>query len=223
MEEKSVLRWAGLAGMLAGIFFIFTIGMLLGFASPPATTAALVRSYPDHIAAITLGNTFYLFAVILYVPLFLALYRALRGSSIGPALFGSGLSLVGIVVFAAGAEPTVALAPLSDLYHASGATPADQATLVLLWQGIQGIFNELDTVSFVFMSIGFIVLGLAMLRAPAFGKPLGWISAAFGVVGVLGISFFGVNSASFAPFALLTFLIFPVLFEWKLYSLSRAA
>lgn len=106
---------------------------------------------------------------------------------------------MGLVVFAAGAEPTVALAPISDLYHASGATPGDQATLVFLWQGIQGIFNELDTVSFVFMSIGFIVLGVAMLKAPAFGKRFGVLSVAFGVAGVLGISLFGVNSTSFAP------------------------
>lgn len=60
----------------------------IGVRSPPATTAALVMSYPDHIAAITMGNTFYLVAVILWVPLFLALYRTLRGRAPPPLSLG---------------------------------------------------------------------------------------------------------------------------------------
>jgi hypothetical protein len=62
-----------------------------------------------------------------------------------------------------------------------------------------------------------------MLRAPAFGKVFGGLSVVLGAAQVLGISFFEVDSASFAPFGILAFIIFPILFGWKLYSLSRAA
>jgi hypothetical protein len=223
-KEKSVLRWGGLAGILGGIMFIFTIVILVGFVpTAPATPEGLVTRFPDFRAAITLGESIYLVADILWVALFLALYRALRGSSLAPALFGSGLSLVGLVVYATGALPIIALSRISDLYHASGATSVQQATLALLWQGTQGIFNETDTVGFIFMSVGFIVLGVAMLRAPDFGKVLGGLSVVFGVTQVLGISFFAVDSPSFAPFGILAFIIFPILFGWKLYSLSRVA
>ena len=222
-KEKSVLRWGGLAGILGGIAFIFTIIILVGFVpATPATTEGLVSRYPDVRAAITAGEIVYLVAVILWVILFLALYRALRGSSLAPALFGSGLSLLGLVVYATGALPVVALGPISDLYHASGATSAQQATTVLLWQGIQGIFNETDTVGFAVFSIGLIILGLAMLKAPAFGKVFGGLSVVIGVAAVLGISFFAVDSSTFAIFGILALLIYPLIFGWKLYSLSKA-
>src|SRR5881296_20116 len=120
-------------------------------------------------------------------------------------------------------SPPVAFSRISDLYHAPGATPVDQATLVLLWQATQGIFNETDTMGFVFMNLGIIVLGLAMLKAPSFGKIFGGVSVVLGVSGLLGISLFAVDSVSFAPFAILAFMFFPLLFGWKVYRLSKAA
>ncbi|MEE9173113.1 MAG: hypothetical protein V3U41_09470 [candidate division NC10 bacterium] len=44
-----------------------------------------------------MGNSPYLVALILEVTLFLALYRALRGTSLAPALFGSVLGILGLV------------------------------------------------------------------------------------------------------------------------------
>lgn len=222
-KEKNVLRWGGLAGMLGGIAFIFTIAILLGCVpATPATIEGLVMRYPDVRVATAVGQVAYFVAVISLVPLILAMYRALRGSSLAPALFGSGLSFVGLVVYATGALPVVALSRISDLYHASGATSAQQATAVLLWQGIQGIFNETDTVGFALFMVGIIVLGVAMLRTPTFGKVFGVLSVVFGLIGVIGISLFAVDSASFSLFAILAFIIHPLLFGWKVYSLSRA-
>lgn len=224
MDEKSVLRWGGLAGMLGGIIFSFTIVILVGFVPPaPADPAGLVMRFPDVRAAVAVGESLYLMSVILLVTLFLALYRALRATSIAPAFFGSGLSLLGLAVLAAGALPIVAFATISNLYHAPGATPAQQATLVLLWQATQGIFNELDTVGFLVWMIGFIVLGVAMLGAPAFGKGFGAGSVVLGVAGISVISVFAVDSPSSALIAIVAFIIFPLLFGWKLYSMSRAA
>jgi len=223
-NEKSVLRWGGLAGMLGAIFFILTAVTLLALVPPePANPEGLVMRFPEDRAAIAVGESLYLVAVILWVTLFLALYRALRGTSVAPALFGSGLGLVGLVVLAAGALPNVAFAAISDLYHAPGATPEEQATLVLMWQATQGIFNETDTVGFLLMAIGFIVLGVAMLGSPAFGKRFGGVSVVLGVAVVVGMSIFGVDSDLIFPFVLIAFIIFPLLFGWKLYSLSKAA
>lgn len=171
--------------------------------------------------AFTLGEIIYTVAVVLLVPLFLALYRALRGSSLVPALFGTGLSLLGLALYAVGALPPVVFNRISDLYHANGATSADQATLVLLWQGFQGLFNETDTVGFIFMNVGLIVLGVAMPKTKAFGKIYGGISVVLGLAGVLGTSLFAVDSVSFAPFAIIAYIIFPVLFGRKLYRLSK--
>ena len=223
-KEKNVLRWGGLAGILAGISFIFTIIILLGFVpAAPATAAELVMRWPDVRLAITLGDAIYLAADMLWITLFLAMYRALRRTSLAPALFGSVLGLLGVVVQAVGALPPVVFGRISDLYHAPGATAVDQATLALLWQSAQAMFNETDTVGFLFWNLGFIVLGVAMLRAPVFGKVFGGMSAGLGVAGVIGTFFFAVDSASFAPFGILAFIVFPILFGWKVFSLSRTA
>ncbi len=221
-EEKSVLRWGGLAGMLSGIVFVLMMVTLLVLASDPAAdTKELLMGFPDERATIYLGESLYLVTLILSVTLFLALYRALRGTSLAPALFGTGLAYLGFAVLAAGALPNVAFAPIADLYHAPGATAGEQTALVPLWEATQGIFNETDTVGFLLMTIGLIVLGVAMLQAPAFGKGFGWASVVVGVVGVVAIYVVGLDSLSFVPIVILTSVILPLLFGWKVYSLSR--
>ena len=143
-EEKSVLRWGGLAGILGGIIFILVFVIVIVFVGlDPAEPEGAVMRFPDIRAARTVENSLYLVVLILWVAHFLALYRALRRTSLAPALFGSVLGILGLGVLAAGALPHVAPAPISDLYHAPGATPEDQATLVLLWQATQGIFDAL--------------------------------------------------------------------------------
>jgi hypothetical protein len=222
-QEKSVLRLGGLAGILGGILFILTIVILLGLPATPPNLAAMVTRWPDVRLAITVGDALFLVADILWIMLFLALYRALRGTSLAPALFGSALSLLGVVVQLAGGLPPVVFGRISDLYHASGATPVDQASLVLLWQLAQAMFNETDTVGFILWNVGYVILGLAMFKAPSFGKVFGGISAALGVADLIGISLVAVDSASFALFGILAFIIFPIVYGWKVYSLSRAA
>ncbi len=222
-QEKSVLRWGGLAGILGGILFILTVVILLGLPATPPNPAALVTRWPDVRLAITVGDALFLMSDILWITLFLAIYRALRGTSLAPALFGSVLSLLGVVVQLAGGLPPVVFGRISDLYHAPGATPVDQASLVLLWQLAQAMFNETDTVGFILWNVGYVILGVAMLKAPSFGKVFGGISAALGVADLIGISLFAVDSGSFALFGILAFIIFPIVFGWKVYSLSKAA
>src|SRR5439155_349268 len=85
MEDKSVLRWGGLAGMLGGIVFIFVPVILFGFVPPaPADPAELVARFPTVRAAIAAGNFGDFVADALVLARFLALCRALRGA--GPPL-----------------------------------------------------------------------------------------------------------------------------------------
>ena len=219
-EEKSLLRWGGLAGILGAIFLILAFVTRIAFVGlDPADT--LVMRFPDARAALTVENSLYLVALILWVTQFLALYRALRGTSLAPALFGSVLGILGLVVLAAGALPHVATAPISDLYHAPGATPEDQATLVLLWQATQGIFDALLAVGLLLLLIGLIVLGVAMLGAPAFGKGFGGVSVVLGVIGIVAAFANLVDPPS--PIAAVVFLeliVFTLVLGRKVYSLS---
>src|SRR5262249_28720799 len=222
--ERTILRWGGLAGILGGIFFLLTFVVVIGFALPdPADPTALAR-FPDIRAARTLENSLYLVALILWVNLFLALYRALRWTSLAPALVGSVLGILGLVVLAAGALPHVASASISDLYHAPGATVEDKANLVLIWQATQGIFEALLTVGILLVTTGVIALGVAMLGAPSFGKGLGWASVVLGVVGVVAASFDLVDPPSpIAAAGFLALMAFQLVLGWKAYKLSRVS
>jgi hypothetical protein len=75
-QEKSVLRWGGLAGVLGGILFILTWVVLI--AGPvgmedPADLAGWVTRFPDIRAARVVENGIYLVGLLLEVTLFLAL------------------------------------------------------------------------------------------------------------------------------------------------------
>ena len=157
------------------------------------------------------------------VGLVLGLYRALRGKNPAFALLGTVLYLLGLGVTFIEDTTQVAFDPISNLYHAPGATAADQHTLTLLWQATQGMFNQFDVGATLLLSTALIVLGVTMFRVPAFGKIFGGLSVVIGAAQLLGISLLSTNSASYAPFALLAFLVFPIAFGWKLYRLSRAA
>lgn len=224
VEEKSVLRWGGLAGILGSIIFILVFVVVIAFVGPdPASTEGEITRFPDIRAARTVEDGLYLVVLLLWVAHFLALYRALRGTSLAPALFGSVLGIVGLGVLAAGALPHVATAPISDLYHAPGATPEDQATLALLWQATEGMFDAFFGAGLFIVPIGLITLGVAMLGAPAFGKGLGRVSMVVGIVGLVAATVLLVDPLSPSAFVgVLALIVFHLVVGWRLYRLSRA-
>jgi hypothetical protein len=223
-EEKSVLRWGGLAGILGAIIFVLVFVVVIGEPHELPLGLGRVRSHEHDIrAARTVADGLYLVVLILWVAHFLALYRALRGASLAPALFGSVLGIVGLGVQATGALPHVATAPISDLYHAPRSTPEDQATLVLMWQATEGIFDALFGAGLLLVPIGFIALGVAMLGAPAFGTGFSGVSVVLGVVGVVAASVLLVDPLSLSAFVgVLALIVFHLVVGWKVYSLSRA-
>ncbi len=222
-QEKSALRWGGLAGILAFIVWIFELP-LFGFVDPFAPEG-LMR-FTDVRAALGLSTILMMTIAFLSIALVLALYRALRGSNMAFALLGSVLGVIGYIVTALGDASTFfAFAPISDLNQAPAATPEAQATVGLLWQATQGITITFFFVGSLFTMMCFIVLGVAMLRAPAFGRRFGGVSIALGVIGVLGVvaSLFvmGETGAQLIGLAAFANIIFLPLFGWKVYSLSR--
>ncbi len=123
-QERSVLRWGGLSGMLGVIFFLVAIVAAMVFVGDdPPTLAETVIRFPEVKMFRVVENLSYLMGLVLQVPLFLALYLALRKTSLAPALFGSALGILGLGALVVSTTPHVAHARLADLYNAPGATP----------------------------------------------------------------------------------------------------
>ncbi len=181
-SENRFLRWGGLAGIAAGIFFVLTIVTLIAFGpSTTATAAQLAARFPDVRTGLVVGNGFYFLVSVALVGLALGLYQALRKRNPGLALFGTVLFVLGIGVTFVEDTTQIAFDPLSNLYNAPGATASTQATVALMWQATQGIFNQFDVAATLLLSTGLIVLGLAMIKSRTFGKVFGGMCAAFGV------------------------------------------
>ncbi len=217
-EEQNAMRWGGLAGMLSPIFTILTAITLFGFTpQAPSDTYGTIMRYPDVRVAYAVGETFSLFSVALALAFYLGMCLALRRGNLALALWGTGLSMLGLAVLSAQGAPRVAFGAISDLYHASGATVQDPATLALIWQATESIFLEMDTAALIYQTLGYIVLGIAMFRNPAFGKRLGGITIVLALAGLAGLHLLGINSPAFAPLGLFVFLLLPLFLGWKVY------
>ena len=220
--EKSVLRWGGLAGMLSPISIILTAITLFVFVpSAPAGLHGPVMRYPDARMAYVVGESFSLVSIVLMVAFLVALCGALRRTSLAPALWGTSLGLLSQAVLAVEAVPRVVFGEISNLYHAPSATLQDQATLALIWQTTQSIFYQLDTVAVIFQTMCYILLGMAMLRNPVFGKRLGGIVMVLAVAALAGLYLLGIDSLWYAPLGPFVLIFLPLLLGWKVFTLSR--
>jgi hypothetical protein len=221
-EEKSVLRWGGLAGVLGSLVLIVS-GIVSVSVGPEPTQLEELLRFPEVRAARTVENSLYLLALLLWASHFLALHHALRKSRPAPALFGSGLGFIGLAVMAAGALLHVSSVPLSNLYHAPGTTAEAQATLALIWQATWGVFEALLGTGLFAVAIGVVALGVAMVPIPDFGRRMGWVSMVLGVIGIAAALVFIIDPPS--PIAALgapALIVSPLAVGSQVYRLSTS-
>jgi len=220
-QADGTLRWGGLAGILGSILMLVTFGFVAAFVGMDITPEQSLTRFPDIKTARTVENTLYLVILLLWVAHTLGLHRALRRVNPTPALLGTVLSILGLALLAAGALPHLATAPLSDLYHAPGATPQDQATLMLVWHGIDAMFDALLFTGLVILPLGIIGLGVAMLGAPGYGTRLAATTVGLGVVGLAAATAVLVGVPAMGAVGVLTLIGFHLTAGWKTYRQAR--
>jgi hypothetical protein len=221
--DTSILRWGGPAGIGGGLLFILIFAWVVVLAGPdPEGLAAPITRFPEIRAVRIVENGLYLAVLLLWVPTYLALYRRLATARPAAALTGGTLGILGLGLLAAGAIPHAATARLSDLYHADGATAEDRATLVLVWQGTQGIFDALLLTGLLVSATGLVLLGLAMRGDAEFGTRAAWFGMLLGAVALAAGTVVLVDPESpVAAFGFFALIGFHTRFGWKLHRLSR--
>ena len=224
-QEKSVLRWGGLAGILGGIISILSMVVAVGFVpADPPTLTELVARFPDVQILRVAENVLYLLGLVSGLPLILALFFSLRKTSLAPALFGSTLSIVGLIGMIVSATPHVAHSPLSEIYHTPGTTLEAQETLGLIWQATWGVMDAPLYVGFFVGMLGFTLLGVAMFGSQEFGKSLRWVSVLLGAAGLVTALLQLIDPASdIGAVSFFAYIILYFVLGSKVFRLSKAS
>ncbi|OPY33129.1 MAG: hypothetical protein A4E32_00803 [Methanomassiliicoccales archaeon PtaU1.Bin124] len=219
-DQKSIVRIGGVAGLLAGFSFILAAIALLG-GSVSNGPNELVQNFPQVSTSMAIGDGLYLITVLSLFILVIALYHELRRQNSFLAMVGGGIGSIGLSALAIGSMPHVAYSKISEIFHSPTTTSEEQTSLVHMWQAVHGIFNEMDTVGFMLLALGFIILSLAMRRSPSFGRRVGCAGVILGATVLFGMSIFTMDSSAIFPFVLIAFVIMPVLFGSNLFRISR--
>lgn len=221
-NERGVLRWGGIAGMLGAVLMLVVFAIVGAFVgADPAQREGLIARFPDIRVARIFENGLYLGVMALWAVQAAALFQALRKQSLASALFGRTLANFGLILLAAGALVHIGTAPISDVYHAPGTPAAQQAALVPLWLAVQGVFDSLLVAGLLVLSLGVVGYGWAMRSSPAYGRGAGWMTVALGLAafaaGVANL----VEMSAIVAIAIFALIGFNLLIGWKTFRLSR--
>lgn len=145
--------------------------------------------------------------VILSVPVVLALYVALRGSSPSLMIVYVALALIGAVAFIA-SRPAFEMLSLSHGY-AAATTDAQRAAYLAAGESTLAVFKGTAFwVSYVLGSIGGLVVSAAILRSAVFSRATAYLRIASSVLDFgLFVPAIGLFIALFSVFCLLAFNI----------------
>lgn len=223
-QEKKLLRWGGLSGLIGGILFAAAFAFVVIFlSSEPADLRGWMTRFPDIQMFRTIENLLYLSALLFAIPLFVSLFQALKRSHLPAALFGSVFAIIGITSMAIFATPHVAHYKISHIYETIELSVREQEAAALLWQAIWGVFDSGLYIGFFIYPIGFILLGLAMYKSEFFGKASGLTSLILGVLGFVGGVLQIVDPASpFGAFSYFMLIFYSFIFGIKVFRASNA-
>lgn len=208
-QEKSILKWGGMTGIIGGLALILSMIVAVGFVpAEPPTLAELVARFPDVLLLRVAENLFYLLGLVAGIPLVLSVFWSTRKTSLAPALFGSALAIVGLVSMIVMATPHVAHNRISELFQMADTTPAAQETLGLLWQATWGITDTSLYVGFFVGTLGFLLIGIATFGSADYGKVIRWVCVVLGALGFVAATLqFITPSSDYGAVSFITFII----------------
>jgi hypothetical protein len=167
-------RIAGAAAVIS-ILMIGVAIVVYSFSPPPSTVLGSFAQFrANRLVGLIDLDLPMLIDSVLMIPIFLALYAALRRSHEAFVTLGTTLGLVGIGVYLT-SNPCFSMLALSDQYGAAtsdaqrAAILAAGQVMLTIWQG-----TAYD-VSYVMGGIAGLILALVMLRSDIFGRATAWV------------------------------------------------
>jgi hypothetical protein len=224
-DGRWIYRVGGLAALILGAGYLLTFPVIAyagGF--PPPGTEARLAFMAEHAAGWWALAALMIFTDLLYIPVFLALYQALKG--INKYMMLLALACAGLFVALDLAVTWTAYSSLITLGGNYAAATSDaQRAVIVAAAGYPSAINDsplLGIYATLIPATGLLLAGLVM-RKGIFNKALAYLGVVAGISGILAgvgplfISELETAQKINAGLAMIWFLVV----GWKLYRLGR--
>jgi hypothetical protein len=216
----------GIAALLIAVLLIGEIVVYATFPRPASALEHFALFQDNRLAGLLTLDLLGMIAYLLFVPMILALYLALRRTNAAIMAVAAVLFFVGITVFFS-TNPAFAVLTLSN-QHAAATTEAERALYLAAGQALFTLFNEnAFLVSYMIVSAAWAMIGGVMLRSSLFGRVTAHAGILAGVAGILAVMLEHILPSAALPvaiavyFAAIAFLfLWVVLAGWRLYRLG---
>lgn len=217
---KPLYRIGAVAALLVVVLYVSQI--IVFVASPPPSTVVGYFTLFHKNALLGLLDLDLLSIVdyVLFVPMFLALYMALRRVSPSFMVIATSLAFVGIAVYFA-SNTAFEMHSLSNQY-AAATTDAQRSLFVASGQAMLAIYQGTAfDVSYVFLAIAPLIISVVMLQGNTFGKVTAYVGI---VANVLAVGLFVPAIGVFLSLiSVVGLLIWYVLIAWRLFLFAQRA
>jgi hypothetical protein len=214
---KSLYKAGGVSALIIGTLFIVEMIVYIATSAPSLTDAAgwFTLFHNHRFVGLVDFGILELYGLVLFVPIFLALYTGLRRASESYMAIATSLAFVGIAANFATSK-LFALLTLSDLYAAamtaaqkSQFLAAGQATLAV--SALGGISGSVE--GGIPLAVAGLIISVIMLRSDILGRAVGYVGILANGIGLA--MYFNVAAAPslagspfFGPFFLLSVIWF---------------
>jgi hypothetical protein len=182
---KTLYKVAAIAALISAVFVPIQVAVFIAYPPPLAGTSGdwFMLFQNNRLVGLVDLDLLLVADNVLLIPIFLALYVALRRASESVMATATALGLVGVVLYIA-TNPAFGILALSDQYGAA-TTDAGRAmflaagqALLATWQGTA--FH----VAYLAGSIAAIAIGAVMLRSNTFGRATAYIAIVGNAIGL---------------------------------------
>ena len=187
-DGKWIYRVGGLSALVLGIGYLLTIIVMITYAGgfPPPGIEARLAFFTEHAAGWWVVSALMIFTDLLYVPVFLALYQALKG--INKYMMALALACEGLFVVLDLAITWTAYSSLITLggNYAVATSDAQRATIVAAagYPSASIDSSLLGIYIILIPALGLLLASLVMRRG-IFGKALAYLGVIAGICGIL--------------------------------------
>ena len=175
-------RIGGIAPLLTLAFYISEFLFIRWDSFPTSTEGWFSLFQRNKLLGLFYLNALDIFSIALLGVMFLALYVALRKINQSLMAIAGFFSLLGVGVFIVPRVAMLSMLPLSDLY-AAATTDVERMRLLAAGETLSFLGTPTpQTMGFLFMSIGVVLISIVMLQGNVFGKMPPWFGILASVV-----------------------------------------